>query len=166
VSKNSATPATLRRLLQQELTLGNRLIALAEEESAAIVAGDVARLNALATEQHRRLDEQKALETIRMAATRELAWKHGVERFPTLSSLLPALPAQEQQALQRLRQELLDAEEALKRLNSRNAALLTHALDFVEFSIKTLTSAALQPARYGTNLAHVIAPAFYIDSKA
>ncbi|HLK57574.1 MAG TPA: flagellar protein FlgN [Chthonomonadaceae bacterium] len=166
MSKSNATPATLRRLLQQELTLGKRLVALAEEESAAIVAGDVSRLNALAMEQRRRVEEQQALETVRIGVTRELAWKHGIERYPTLSILLPTLPAQEQQAMKRLRQELLETEEELKRLNSRNAQLLTQALDFVEFSIKALTSAALQPARYGSNLAHVIAPAFYIDSKA
>ena len=41
---NTTTPATLRRILQQELTLGNRLLALAQEESDVIVRNDVERL--------------------------------------------------------------------------------------------------------------------------
>ena len=164
--KSNASTSTLRRLLQQELSLAKQMIAFGAAESAAIVAGDVPRLTNLTDEQSRVLAEQGALEKLRLTVTRELAWKFGIERRATLSALLPALTAHDQEALRGLRLELLEAQTAMQRLNARNAHLLDNALDFVQFAIGALTTTALQPARYGTNLAHIVAPAFYIDSKA
>ena len=84
----------------------------------------------------------------------------------SIGTRLPVLPAREQEPLRRLRLQLIDIHQQLERSNRRNRLLLENALDFVRFSLDALTTAALQPARYGTNLAQIAAPSFYIDSKA
>jgi hypothetical protein len=157
---------TLRRVLQQELALGKRMIALAETMTDLLVNQETERLAALEAEQRECREQHEALEQARIAVTRSLAGALGLEGLPTLSELLPLLPAREQEPLKRLRSELLTMQETLARLNARNRRLLDNALEYVRFSLELLTSAALQPARYGTNLASVAAPTFYIDSKA
>ncbi len=71
--KPNTSAATLRRILQQELLIGKRLLELAEEQSDAIIAGDVARLSALELTQRRCVEQQEQLETARIRATRDLA---------------------------------------------------------------------------------------------
>jgi flagellar biosynthesis/type III secretory pathway chaperone len=166
MSRPATNPATLRRILQEELQLGNRMVTLAEAETEAIIANDIVRLNALEAELHRCVKQQSAQEKARIAVTRELAGMLGLERVPTLLDLLPLLPPREQEALQRLRAQLLETQETLQNLNQRNRVLLDHALEFVRFSLELLTTAVLRPARYGTNLASIAAPTFYLDSKA
>jgi hypothetical protein len=166
MSRRNTNSTTLRRLLQEELTLSRHLLALAEEQTDVIVANDVKGLTRLQGEQQRCLNQQRALEKARIAAVRDLAWATGLDRVPTLKNLLPGLPAREQQALEQLRLQLLEVHSGLDRVHARNRYLLENALDYVRFSLEALTSAALQPARYGTNLTRVTAPAFYIDSKA
>ncbi len=162
----NTNPATLRRLLQQELTLGKQLAVLAEAESEAIIGNDIGRLEEIQREQRHCLEQMAALEAARMAATRDLAGMLGLDAEPTLSGLLPRLSPREREALDRLRRHLLETQARLEELNARNRRLLEIALEYVRFSLELLTTAALQPARYGTNLASVATPAFYIDSKA
>ncbi len=162
----TTTPTTLRRILQEELQVGKRMIALVEAESAAIVHHNIAQLNALEGELHRCMEQQTALEESRRVVTRELAWSYGEERMLTLAELLPLLPPREQEALKRLRDQLLETEEILQNLNRRNRTLLDHAMEFVRFSLDAITTAVLKPARYGTNLTKLAAPTFYVDSKA
>jgi hypothetical protein len=157
---------TLRRVLQQELAVGKRLIALAETMTDLLVNQETERLAALETEQRQCMEQQEALEQARIAVTRSLAGALGLDGLPTLSELLLRLPAREQEPLKRLRLELLTTQETLARLNARNRRLLDNALEYARFSLELLTAAALQPARYGTNLASLAAPTFYIDSKA
>ncbi len=166
MSKPNTNISGLRRILQQELLLGKQLVALAEEESEVIIRGDVSRLAALEMEQRHCVEEQTGLENARMTATRTLAFALGMERIPTLSGLLPALPARDQDVISQLRVQLLETQGRLDSLNVRNRGLLENALEYVRFSLDALTTATLQPARYGVNLACVAAPAFYIDSKA
>ena len=160
------SPRSLRRLLQQELTLGKRLLALLQEETEVIVNNDITRLSALQAEQQQCLKEQTALENSRVISTRDLAWALGLERVPTLPVLIMALPDRDQESLRNLRTELLAVNQQLESLQTRNRSLLENALDYVRFSLDLLTEAALQPARYGANLTRISAPTFYIDSKA
>ena len=162
----NTSPAALRRILQQEATLGKRLLALAQEESEVIIADNVPRLTVLQAEQQQCLKEQESLEQARMIATRDLAWALGMERAPTLLGLLPALPIPHQAELRALRAELLALHQQLEIAQARNRRLIDNALEYVRFSLDLLTDAALQPARYGANLARLSAPTFYIDSKA
>ncbi len=62
--------------------------------------------------------------------------------------------------------QVLETQGLLDVVNARNLRLLDNALEYVRFSLEMLTTAALKPARYGTNLAQIAAPTFYIDSKA
>jgi hypothetical protein len=158
--------ATLRRILQQELLSGKILVALAEESSVIIIAGDASKLPAIEERQRKVLEQQRHQETARIAATRNLAWGLGLERVPPLSELLKALTPHDAETLAQLRSNLLETQSQLERLNARNRLLLDNMLEYVRFSLEVLTSAALQPARYGTNLTQVAAPSFYIDSKA
>jgi hypothetical protein len=162
----NTSPVALRRILQQELALGKRLLALTQEESDVIVRNDVPRLTALQAEQQRCLAEQNALEQARALATRDLAWAVGMERPPTLSGLIAILPVREQSDLRRLRADLLALHQQMEIVQARNRRLIDSALEYARFSLELLTGAALQPARYGTNLARLYAPTFYIDSKA
>ena len=166
MTKRNANPATLRRLLQEELQVSKVLLVLAEQQTDVLVANDVPGLKRLQAEQQRCIDRRRVLEQERIAAVRELAWEAGLDRVPTLKNLLPALPAREQEAMERLRQQLLKVHADLGRVHKRNRGLLESALNYVRFSLHSLTSAALKPARYGTNLNRLTAPAFYIDSKA
>ncbi len=164
--KTNANPAALRRILQQELEAGKRLLALSIEETDVLINNNVERLAILQREQQRFLAEHQALEKARVDIVRDLAWMLGMDRVPTLSGLLPALPRHEQAALGKLRAQLLDLQAQIELIHARNRRLIENALDYIQFSLKMLTTAALQPARYGTNIARIANPAFYIDSKA
>src|SRR5258706_5465681 len=91
--------AALRRILQQQLQCGKNLVALAEEASAIIIAGEAEKLPALEERQRQLLEQQRLQETARIAVTRDLAWGLGMERVPSLSELLKALPPREVTAL-------------------------------------------------------------------
>src|SRR5262249_34923624 len=148
---------------QEEVQLGKRLLALAEEETEVIIANDLSRLAALKLEQRHCVERQAALEAVRQSATRDLACATGMDQVPTLNSLLATLPVHDQETLSQLRVHLLEIQGRLDLLNARNRQLLENALDYVRFSLDAITTAALQPARYGTNLAQLSTPAFYID---
>lgn len=152
--------------MQQELTLSKGLLALAERSERAIIDGDIETLDTLEQQQRSLLDQQVALETERQLITAELAKRLKFDRVPTLTELLPALPASEATPLAVLRRQMLATQRRLDTVNKSNARLLENAIEFVKFSLGALTSAALKPARYGVNLARLSTPSFYIDSKA
>ncbi len=166
MAHRNVNPIMLRRLLQAELRLLKSLLTLAEEQTEALMANNVQDLTRLQAEQQRCIEQQRALEKERVAVVRALAWEIGLERVPTLKNLLPDLPPREQGPMKQLRLQLLKVHADLGRVHKRNHHLLKNALDYVHFSLELLTSAALKPARYGTNLTRIAAPAFYIDSKA
>jgi hypothetical protein len=163
---HSTHTANLLRILQQECLLLQRLVELSEAESEAILANDIARLSTLELELRQRLEEQEALETSRLLAVRDLAFALNLEGLPAFTTLLSCVSAREREILTRLRAQILDAQARLDALTKRNRALLNNVLEYVRFSLAALTEAALSPARYGTNLASISAPTFYIDSKA
>ena len=166
MQKRTASPAALRRLMQQHLKLGRELIELAGSQTEALVANDIPRLNALEAAQKQCVTQQDTLDLERGVITRELAFALGMERVPSLSEMLPHFPSRERAELEVLRHELQAAHTLLETLKARNLLLLENALEYTNFSIDALTTALLQPARYGANLTHIAAPAFYIDSKA
>jgi hypothetical protein len=165
MSKPSLNTVALRRVLQQELMIGQRLVELSQAESEAIVANDITRLSMLELEMRQRLEDQEKLESARLVAVRDLAAALGMEGIPTLSLLLPRLPRSEREALSRLRVQILETQTTLDTLTARNRNLLGCVLEYVRFSLRMLSEAALTPARYGTNLAALSAPTFYVDSK-
>lgn len=164
--RQNVNTMALRRILQQELLIGQRLVELSEAETEAIVANNISRLSTLELELRQRLEEQETLETSRLVAVRDLSWALGLEAIPTLTGLLSALPASERAALSQLRSQILETQAQLDRLTARNKNLINCVLEYIRFSLSMLSEAALSPARYGTNLAAVSTPTFYIDSKA
>ena len=166
MQKQIVSAAALRRVMQQHLKLAREMIELARSQTEALVANNTPRLNALEAALKQCVTQQDTLDLERGVVTRELAFSLGMERVPALSELLPHFPTREQAEFAALREELLDAQAILETLKSRNLLLLENALEYTNFSLDALTSALLQPARYGANLTHIAAPAFYIDSKA
>lgn len=156
----------LLRILQQELLVGQRLVELSEAESEAIITNDIPRLSMLELELRRRMEEQEALEASRIVTLRDLAFALKLEGIPTLTALLAHLPTRERTLLGQLRLQLLETQVYLDKLTTRNRMLLENAMEYVRFSLHALTEAALSPARYGTNLAAINTPTYYIDSKA
>ncbi|MCS6777562.1 MAG: flagellar protein FlgN [Chloroherpetonaceae bacterium] len=163
---NHRATQSLIQILQKELLVCRRLVELAEAESEAIIASDIARLSNLEIELRRRLEEQEQLESARIVAVRDIAFALRCNGLPTLAQLLPLLPEREQQVLAQLRVQILEAQAQLEVVTERNRMLLENALEYVRFSLDVLTGTALAPARYGTNLAALDAPVFYLDSKA
>lgn len=156
----------LLRVLQQELLLGQHLMAISESETEAIIANDITRLSVLELDLRRHLEEQERLELARTGILRDLAFALRLEGLPTLTGLLTHLPPRERMLLSQLRVQILETQNELDKLTTRNKMLLENALEYVRFSLHALTEAALSPARYGTNLAAINTSTYYIDSKA
>jgi len=161
-----AFAAALRRIMQQQLTTGRSLLALAEVSEKAIVEGDTQRLETLAPQQRMLIEQQIAQENARQQATAELSARLGLEQAPTLTTLLPVLAPADAIALAALRTQILATQRRMESQNQCNAQLLENALGFVKFNLEALTTAALRPAKYGVNMARLEAPSFYVDSKA
>lgn len=156
---------TLRRILQQELALGRRMASIAQEETDALVNNNAALVAILEAELRQCTTQHAVLETARANTVRELSWALQMESFPTFGNLLAALPSRESESLEKLKDEILTIQRALEILNSRNRILLDNLLEYVRFSLDAITTAALQPARYGVNLVRIATPAFYVDSR-
>lgn len=151
--------------MQQQLSTGRSLLALAEVSEQAIVDGDIHKLEILAPQQRTLIEQQIAQENARQQATKELSAKLGLDNAPTLTTLLPELSPSDAIALAALRAQILATQRRMETQNQCNAQLLENALGFVKYNLETLTTAALRPARYGVNMARLEAPSFYIDSK-
>ncbi|HLJ55958.1 MAG TPA: flagellar protein FlgN [Chthonomonadaceae bacterium] len=161
-----AFAAALRRIMQQQLTTGKSLLALAEVSEKAIIEGDTGKLSELVPQQQALLEMQIAQEKARQEAATVLSTRLGLEDSAPLSTLLPELAPADAIALAALRTQILATQRRVESQNDCNRRLLDNALSFVKFNLEALTSAALKPAKYGVNLTRLEAPSFYIDSKA
>lgn len=157
--------AALRRIMQQELQVGKRLVALADEMTQATIGRQVARIATLEEEQRELAALQITLDGLRGTVMRDIAQALGREQPPTLLALLPLLSLRDRNTLGQIRAQILETQERLTQSNQRNRLLLETALDCTRFNLEAITSAVLQPAPYGTNLASLDAPTFYVDSK-
>ena len=156
----------LRRVLQSELKIGQSLLALVDSEAQLLIANNAVALAALEAEQQACMAKQNALGAERQAIVGELAARFAIPVPRTLTDLLAHLDDRDARSLQTLRARLLAVHTTLANRNAQNRCLLDNALDYVRFSLDALTDAALKPARYGTNLAALAAPTFYLDNKA
>jgi seryl-tRNA synthetase len=156
----------LQHILQQHLLLAHRLARLAKAQSEAIIAGDVVRLTSLEAEQRQTIQQQEALEADREKATKELARLLHLTPEARLSEMIAKMPPTEKRTFSQLRKELLSVQEEIKRTKEENTRLLHSAIEYVQFSMESLTRAIFKPKRYGTNLAALAAPALLLDSRA
>jgi flagellar biosynthesis/type III secretory pathway chaperone len=152
--------------MQQQLTTGKSLLALAQVAERAIIAGDTQKLEEIEPSQRILLEQQAEQETARQKVTADIAAALKIDRAPTLSTLLPNLAPSDAEPLAKLRSEILQTQRRMDKINRSNAVLIENALEYIRFSLGAITSAALKPARYGVNMTQLAAPAFYIDSKA
>lgn len=172
VRKPVAEVRPLLRVLKEELTLGQKLLGLGKAQSEALIVNDAARVSAIEAESREIAARQEAMERERVAAARALARAVGLEasseEAPTyaLTQIAARLPKTDAQKLDALRREIIAVSTELVTINDRNRRLLETALDFVRFSLNTLTGLALRPARYGANPNAIATPTFYIDHKA
>ncbi len=157
--------STLRRILQQELALGKRMALITQDETDALVENNAALVATLESELRQCMSQHAVLEACRVNAIRELAWAMQMQTLPTFGNLLAELPAKDSESLEKLRDEIMNTQRVLEILNARNRVLLDNLLEYVRFSLNAITSAALQPARYGSNLVRIATPAFYVDSR-
>lgn len=158
--------ARLLAVLRQERALLDRLHQLADSITDALLLDDLSRIVLLETRQAELCMRQAELERARVKAAGDLARVALSDPAASLSELIAMLPENEQMALQCMRQELLAKLEALRLLNERNRTLLEDGMRFVQEALDKLATAVVRPASYGTNLATVTAPAFFVDSKA
>ena len=165
MSRLDSSASLLRRNLQDQLAAGKRLLALTMQEMEAIMQADVAGLARVQHSQQQCIERQTELENSRRAIMSELVAHIGGDTEATLSGILPLLPARDREALARTKDEILLVSARLTALNQTNGLLLEKALEYVKFSLDVLTNLALQPAKYGTNLTHIAAPSFFIDSR-
>ena len=157
--------STLRRILQQELALGKRIAALTRQETEALVENNPVIVASLEAELRHSMTQLSVLETGRISAIRELSWAMQIQALPTFGNLLASLPAKDRESLEKLRDEIMSTQRVLEAQNSQNRVLLDNLIEYVRFSLDAITTAALQPARYGANLVRIATPAFYVDSR-
>ena len=162
---STAQVAVVRRALTQQLQLCRRLLAVCEEQTEALITNDLEKLHQLENEQRLSIEQQIEQEAIRAEAVRQIADSLGLSPLPTLTDLLPRLSSRDSETLERLRTDLKHVLGQLETVQHRNLELLENAQEYVRFSLELITGTMLQPARYGSNVHAVVAPAFYVDSR-
>ncbi len=155
--------STLEQTLLRKLEGLDRLIVLAGQNRDALVASDVDAI-VLANEQQ--TSELSRLDRLQRSSARllnELASSLGLEdRGATLKSVAAALPEQQRQRLAGLSEDLQNRAQQLAFAAELNATLSTNALDFIQFSLQTISRAVAeaQPERGVAN------PSLVLDVQA
>jgi hypothetical protein len=164
-SRTERAARELFAVMERELDLARKMLALAGAQSDALAAHDMARLMAT-TDQVRTLTaRQEELEHLRQAAVSGFV-AEGICAQPTAAELAEQLPSAERIRLLALRTELLDVEHALTALTNRNHRLLENAQDVARTSLDLLVRIATAPARYGANPDAMRTPTLYLDQRA
>jgi hypothetical protein len=160
----------LAQALRRDLDLGRKLTSLAQAQTAALVVNDAELVGRLEAEARALVADMPEREAARRRAITALALAAGASsdggQPPPLAELALQLPLDEARMLLAHRTAILQTEKRLRDVNERNRTLLKSALDYVEFAIRTYTTLALKPARYGSNPNAVATPTFYVDRTA
>jgi len=157
----------LASALERQAAVGAALVAIAEEQTEALVRHDMEAF--LATE--RRVEqlsrEQERSEQARAQAATRLAAALGVQgETPRLAQLLPACPAAERHKLAAIRDRLLSLHAAMERVGERNRALLENARACTQESLDLLMRMATAPERYGVGKNAGLDATVYLDRRA
>lgn len=139
----------LKDLLLAEATLCCQLRALAAQERAALVAGDIQRLQRIVARQEALAARWATLARRRRAALAPWATQLGqpIDEL-TLDAVLPHLPASEAEELANVRATLRAALDELQRAQAVNRALIERALDETTALLDLLRGVHAAPARY------------------
>ena len=130
-----------------------KLIALSEEKTPVIIAGDIEKLNSVTEREQAVVNLIQKLEKERMQVMKDICevTNHSGEelKLPQLIQMMSRQPA-EQKKLTALHDELKVTMEHMKRVNERNRELLESSLEMVQFEMNLLQSmkTALETADY------------------
>jgi hypothetical protein len=158
----------LLQVMERQLDLGRKMLALANAQTDALAAHDMARLMAT-SEQIRVLTiRQDELERARIDAA-EVFTEDGVamgSTGPTAAQIAKMLVASDARRLMILRDGLLDVQRKLQTVTTRNRLLLSNAQDITRMSLDLLVRVAMAPPRYGASTVPMRAPTLYLDQRA
>ena len=130
---------TLLGLLDMQMNVNRRLLALAEEQRHSIIKNEVEKLDGLVRRQAGELKQLSALEKKRLTAVTQMRSALNLQDQPfTLSSLLPYAPKEQQQTLQSLLTEFTALLNELKEANDTNKLLLQTNIELNELMLNLL----------------------------
>ena len=125
-----------------------KLIALSEEKTPVIIAGDIEKLNSVTEREQAVVNLIQKLEKERMLVMKDICevTNHSGEelKLPQLIQMMSRQPA-EQKKLTALHDELKVTMEHMKRVNEQNRELLESSLEMVQFEMNLLQSMKTAP---------------------
>ena len=125
--------------LRGELECLEALLECARQKAEAAVNDDLAGLLSILERECSLADRVKIIDGERVEAVAELAASLAITSpSPSLGEIVRSLPSEDGRALEGLRRDILSSAERLRSANTRNAALITQALEFTNFNLRLL----------------------------
>ncbi len=122
-----------------EIDAFEQLLKTLHEKQRAIVEGQTERLNKYVQSESKLVNKTKAIETERLAKTKELAKKLSLDDLnPRLSKIIEEVEGKYTERLGEQRDLLMSLVEKIQTLNKSNQFLLNYSLRFIEKSMKIL----------------------------
>lgn len=161
----------LARVLRLQLALSRKLLALAQEQTGALVRNDAPRVAELEAGAADLMERITLAEKDRQRAVLALARETGLVAVkgwpsPPMSELLARLPRALAASLIELRARLLETERRLRLVSERNRPLLRNALDFTQVSLDAIARLAVRPNGYGKGARNGGSMTLYLDQSA
>lgn len=156
----------LARCFREQARLGAQLATLADDEAAAVTAGDLVSLTRIVEMKRSVCLTLATVESERAATAHSLAERVGLSPDEPLAGVCTRLPASERMLLQRLAGQLIGIHAGLERRHQRNRMLLENGLAFVQFSLSALMSAASRQAAAAGFDADQSTPSLIYDQRA
>jgi hypothetical protein len=169
---NTAAPgeADARRLLDllnDELVVQHRLLALATQMREAIIERQVETLTALGARHQALVEEAERRAFERLAVSREIAGGAGLPaEHLTLTALAGVCPDALADEFAATRALMVEVTTAVRNAHHLNRELLENELNYIGASIEVLARAAAPRRDYRTPLAGQQAPALLLDKAA
>lgn len=130
----------LVEVINEEIRVFHELLDTLQQEQAAIVADDLARIEELAAQKAEGVTSAQRLEGERLRLVRTLSESLEVDPERTdLQRLIDVVEGRHAEELARMRQVLLDLNGKIRRTNDNNAFLIRQSLRYTERCIDILT---------------------------
>jgi len=125
--------------IASEIDAFEQLLKTLHKKQRAIVEGQTERLNKYVQSESKLVNKTKAIETERLAKTKELAKKLSLDDLnPRLSKIIEEVEGKYTERLREQRDLLMSLVEKIQTLNKSNQFLLNYSLRFIEKSMKIL----------------------------
>ncbi len=138
----------LTEILIRETELTGKLLDLAKDARAAVVAADPELLADIVAEQEEWAARLEVAESRRIQVVRELGGELGIGEEPRLKAIVEHLPQEEGLRLRSLGRRLKGAADELRRAGERNGSLLEEAVAHVDGFFKLLARVCRGSAGY------------------